>query len=100
MQSLAEYLGVAVHADVPAQPVECESVESFARQILTSPEYRASLFRRIILGELPAAVELRLLDYAWGKPTERIEHSGEVKLTKVVREIVDPVRDDQNALVH
>jgi hypothetical protein len=47
----------------------------FAQNILTSPEYRASLVRRIQQDDLPPVVETLLYHYAYGKPKERIEVS-------------------------
>jgi hypothetical protein len=65
---------------LPELPVEIEPEEitarSFCRGILSSHEYRLSIERRIFLNELPAAVECLLYHYAYGKPTERVEHTG------------------------
>jgi hypothetical protein len=47
----------------------------FAREFIRSSEYRESIARRIKNDTLPAAVEIRLLEYAYGKPKERIELS-------------------------
>ncbi len=41
------------------------------------------------------------MDYAWGKPVERVEHTGELRITKVVREIIDVAADRKTAdVVH
>ena len=44
-----------------------------ARYVLNSTQYRESILRRILFDELPPAVETKLMDYAWGRPTERVE---------------------------
>jgi hypothetical protein len=72
--TLAEVLGIH-EADeqvtIEERPKKLQA-KSFCRDLLASPEYRASLLRRIILDELPPAVECKLMDYAWGKPVERV----------------------------
>lgn len=50
-----------------------KSVAEFAKSVLNSKSYRASLARRIVTDTLPVQVELRLYDYAHGKPVERME---------------------------
>jgi hypothetical protein len=45
----------------------------FAREIVESPEYRASLKSRAKSGTLPPQVETMLWAYAYGKPTEKVE---------------------------
>lgn len=77
--NLAEFLGTttagAPDPDKPAPDPEL-SVRDFCRQVLASPEYRASLYRRITLGELPAQVEAMLWNRAWGKEPSRMELTG------------------------
>lgn len=45
----------------------------FALRIVRDPAYQANLIVRARTGSLPPAVETRLMEYAWGKPTERLE---------------------------
>jgi hypothetical protein len=47
----------------------------FCRGIIESPEYRASLVERIMSHTLPAAVEVMLHWYAYGKPQEQKDNS-------------------------
>jgi hypothetical protein len=49
--------------------------KSFALELLRTPEYKLSVERRMRAGTLPPAVELRLMDYAWGRPVEHVEIS-------------------------
>ena len=44
-----------------------------ARLILESPEYRHSLQARAANGTLPAAIEVMLWHYRYGKPPDKIE---------------------------
>ena len=48
------------------------SAKTFAKAILATSEYRASLFRRIALDELSPAVECLIYHYAYGKPVEHV----------------------------
>lgn len=47
--------------------------KNFALEVVRSDEYRASIWRRIKTDTLAPAVEVRLLEYAYGKPVERVE---------------------------
>jgi hypothetical protein len=78
-QTLAEYLGVvdpitkAPAPDAPTLDFSRLTVKDFAKHILASAEYRASVLRRIMFDELPPAIEALLYHYAHGKPVERVE---------------------------
>lgn len=67
---------------VSASEVLAESIDpsgspqSFCRQIVASLEFRRYLLHGLTLGNLPPAIVCKILDHAWGKPVERIEHSG------------------------
>lgn len=50
--------------------------KTFALAVLGSPEFRAYIVNNLVLGDLPAAVLCRLMDYGWGKPPDRVEHTG------------------------
>lgn len=60
-----------------AQAVSAESApksaRAISRKLLESSEYQASLIRRIASDSLPAAVECKLYDYAYGKPVDKVE---------------------------
>lgn len=75
MRTLFEALHLA-NPDTPAvipEPLpEKLTARDFSRAIVRSEEYRNSIRRRIAMDELPPAVEIRLLDYAYGKPVERM----------------------------
>lgn len=49
------------------------TVKDFCRGVLNSEEYRESLYRRVLLDELPSAVECMMWDRAWGKTVEKVE---------------------------
>lgn len=51
--------------------------QEFARGIVSSPAYRKRLLERVKGGTLPPAVESMLWHYAWGKPKETVELTGE-----------------------
>jgi hypothetical protein len=81
LPSLADALGIEAGKLAPRQtpdvPVDLKlAAETFAKQILSSAEYRSSLQRRVVMDELPPAVETMLWHFAYGKPKERIEHTG------------------------
>ena len=44
-----------------------------AKLILDSPEYRASIIKRILAGTLPAPIETMLWHYRYGKPVEQVQ---------------------------
>lgn len=54
-------------------------IEAIARQILEHPKYQANLKSRANTGTLPPAVETMLFHYLFGKPVEKVEHSGTVE---------------------
>jgi hypothetical protein len=77
--SLAEALGLVDPAVIDAPPVEFPddlTAQQLCERMLRSVEWRVSVQQRMTLGTLPAALEVRLMEYAWGKPTEHIEHTG------------------------
>lgn len=81
--SLAESLGlVDLYADREPLTKDVEPTPLNASDIVNSPDYRASILRRIRNDDLPPAVECRLLDHALGKPIDRVE-------TKDTTEVAD-----------
>jgi hypothetical protein len=47
--------------------------KNFAQGIITSPEYRESIKRRVKEGKLAAPIEQLLWYYAYGKPVDKID---------------------------
>jgi hypothetical protein len=101
MQSLAEFLGTvpvpAQAADDPVPDYEGLPAKAFADAVLNSKEFRQYVLNGLTLGELPAAIICRLMDYAWGKPVDRVEHTGQdgqPMAIKIVRVIVDATETD------
>jgi hypothetical protein len=96
-ESLADFLGVRdprkADDDKPKK-ITRKVISEFAREILSSEEYRASLLRRIFLDELPPAVELLLYHYAHGKPVEKVE----VKDTTIAVENMTAEQCEERAL--
>ena len=55
--------------------------------LVDDPVYRAKLLADLRLRELAPGIEAMLWHYAKGKPKEQFEHSGELKIGRVVDEI-------------
>lgn len=109
-QSLAEFLETgqleADQAEPPAGPQLEDIADSrvFSLAVLDSREFRTYVVNALTLGTLPAAVLCRLMDYAWGKPPERVEHTGRdgrpiETVTEVKRTIVRVRRDEIDRLL-
>lgn len=47
--------------------------QRFARDLVLSDDYQKNLRVRLLAGTLPAAVEVLLLHYAFGKPLEQVQ---------------------------
>lgn len=94
VQSLAEYLKVepTVPTNVGQRLEDITDAKAFAEAVLSSREFRCYIVNAIILGILPSAITCRLMDYAWGKPLERIEHTGKdgqpIEVIAEVRRVV------------
>lgn len=78
-ESIADTLGIdlasplrAIPNDPPEVP-EPKTAQEFAERLVNSPEYRASVERRINRDDLAPAVETWYLNTAYGKPTDRVE---------------------------
>jgi len=71
-------------------------IKEFARSVLESPNYRASLKKRLICGNAPKIEEL-LYHYAFGRPVERTEVTGEdgaIKITDpFTQELIKALED-------
>jgi hypothetical protein len=91
-QTLAEYLGTSQQpADEPQPRLEdiAGDAEAFCKAVLNSYEFRQYIVNGLVLGSVPAAVMLRVMDMAgWQKPPERVEHSGRVDSVTEVRRVV------------
>lgn len=72
MKSLAESLGLNT-PETPETPSKKQSAKEFSKSILESRDYRKSVERRIATDTLPPAVEVRFMEYAYGKPVEKVE---------------------------
>lgn len=79
---------------VPEAP-EWQSLtgKDFARHVLDSIEFRRYIITALNIGELPPAIILRMMDYVWGKPIEKVEHEhtgkdGQPIVTEVRRVII------------
>lgn len=86
MESLADFLGV--RGALAGRPEDDEDrapsllditdPQAFAQAVLGSLEFRMYIVNGLCLGNLPGFTTLlgRLMDHAWGKPVERVEHTG------------------------
>ena len=73
-----------------------KAAAEFATLVLSSREFRTYVRSGLVLGDLPPALITRLMDYGWGKPPERVEHTGKdgkpiEVVTEVRRTIVERV---------
>jgi hypothetical protein len=73
--------------------------EQFAMAVLSSREFRQYIVDKLLDRSIPPAVLIRLMDYApkWGKPPDRIEHTGKdgkpIETVTEVRRVVVRVGD-------
>lgn len=73
-KSLAEHLGAQTTPTPPSEPpTPISSAEEFCRKFLDSKEYRDSLYRRVLMDDLPPAIECMLWDRAYGQVPKRLE---------------------------
>lgn len=73
-KTLEEALGLTTEPEPsPSEPKVKQTAKQLAKAILASPQYAESVRRRILADTLPAAVECRLYDYAYGKPVDKVE---------------------------
>lgn len=110
VQTLAEYLGTDAAPTLDPVPrlEDITDVKAFAQAVLTSREFRSYIINSLTLGTLPAAITTRMMDYVWGKPVDRVEHTGAdgnpiEMITEVRRVIVRmPVEEseEQPKVVH
>lgn len=106
MKSLAEALGVADPKDPDAEvPTDWQTLEGkeFCDAVLKSPDFRTYIVCGLRLGTLPSAVLCRVMDHAWGKPPDKIEHTGKdgqpiQHVTEVRRTIVHILKDEREPL--
>lgn len=105
IETLADFLGLDPegHA-LPVNEQFAEmSIKDFCRGVLKSPEYRRSVYLRVCAGALPPAVELRLYDYAEGKPVEHHEHTGKdgapIEHVTEVRSVIVRSQEDYAAVI-
>jgi hypothetical protein len=68
-----------------------DDAAQIAQALVTSPEYRASIMRRIKADRLPAQVEVILHYLAWGLPPDLVEEDEE-PAPKITRSAVLPMR--------
>jgi hypothetical protein len=94
MESLADYLGLGPtpQDDPRSSEPTFQTAEEFSQAVLSSPEFFRYIINSLALGTLPSGVLTRLMDYGWGKPPERVEHTGKngqpIEVTEVRRVIV------------
>ncbi len=109
MQSLAEYLGTNQAEGAPIDDKKDSpsllasttcTAEEFAKAFLNSLEFKKYIVNSLTLGELPPAITTRLMDYAWGKPTEKLEITDKTARFEEmsVPELVQRIRLLQSAL--
>jgi hypothetical protein len=113
MKTLADSLGPELMKQIaasapPLPPPEHDLSEltgvQFCQALVDSREYRESIHRRLLLDELPPAVECRILDQAWGRAPQRLEHAGPdggpIQIAEVRRVIIRPKLTEEHESVH
>lgn len=88
----------------PSETLVAMSGKAFSEAVLSSEEFRLYIVEGLQERNLPPAVLCRLMDHGWGKPPERVEHTGKdgspIAITEVRRVIVrvpldEPVEHDK-----
>jgi hypothetical protein len=108
--SLADFLNVVdprAPEDLPPQTepsildaLDIDDPTEFCKKIVGSREFRQYIMNGVVLGDLPPAIGCRIIDHAWGKPPERVEHSGPggkpivTEIRRVIVQAPDPDRFD------
>lgn len=71
----------------------------FAKAVLDSQEFKQYIVDGIMKRDLPPAVLCRLIDHGWGKPPDRVEHTGTdgkpIEMITEVRRVVVRVPDQR-----
>ncbi len=90
----------ALPSSSPTQPSSpCDEIDAraFCLRVLQSPEFRAYITNGIVLGDLPAAVICRLMDYAWGASPKRVEvvgrDGGPIETVSRIERVIIDARD-------
>lgn len=105
-QSLADLFGTSDAAVELPRLEDIADGQEFAKAVLNSIEFRRYIVNSLILGEIPPAILLRVMDLAgptWQQPPKRVQHSGEGGgpiVTEVRRVIVhahEPLDEDEPA---
>jgi len=67
-----------------------EDCGEFAKAVLTSADFAEYIAEGLRTRTIPPTILLRLMDYAdgWGKPTEKVEHTGDGAVVTEVRRVV------------
>src|SRR5438477_7196033 len=81
--SLADTLGVPDPRPETMRPatdfdtlLDVSDPKVFCQKVLETREFRQYIMNGIALGDLPPAIMCRIIDHVWGKPPERVEHTG------------------------
>ncbi len=102
LQSLADYLGTSGPEPETSGPkfedlLDLTNSKAFADALINSREFRRYIVNGLTMGDLPGGVLCRVLDHGWGKPPERVEHTGKDGGPLLIREVrsivVDPKSD-------
>ena len=50
--------------------------KAFSIALLNSREFRQYILNSLTLGTIPPDIITRVMDYGWGRPADRVEHTG------------------------
>lgn len=94
-EELAELTAESIADDAMSETevIEALDAKGFSLTVLNSRRFRNYINHALTMGSLPAAVAMRFMDYGWGKPPDRVEHTGKdggaiESITEVRRVIV------------
>jgi hypothetical protein len=89
----------AAPSDESSRGYEHLTGKAFADAILNSEEFRSYITEGLKQRTLPSAILCRVMDHGWGKPPDRIEHTGKDGapiVTEVRRVIVRTANVEHN----
>ena len=107
MQDLVPPLNL-VPETKPLDPRAALSGRAFSEAVLNSEEFRFYIIEGLTEKTIPPAVLCRLIDHGWGKPPDRVEHTGKdglpietiTEVRRVIVRVPEAVDDTPDVRVH
>jgi len=76
MKTLFEALHPEDAPPLITTPISELTGKEFSQAVLDSREFREYIINGIKMRDIPPAILCRVIDHGWGKPPDRIEHTG------------------------